>query len=76
MATFVKGFMFVVGVIATFLIIGVLMGYPTKWVVNYLFAPSLLVAIFGVSKLSIWQAIALNFASACLFKSTNWTGKK
>lgn len=52
-----------------------LMAYPTKWMVNYLFTAGVLTAIFGVAKISIWQAFWLNWLCAGLFKSST-TSKK
>jgi len=46
------------GVVALFAFLG---AYPTKWVVNYLFAPTALTAVFGTAKIGFWQALALNF---------------
>jgi hypothetical protein len=37
-----------------------LSAYPTMWFINYVFAPSLLLSVFGVSKLAFWQAFGLN----------------
>jgi len=48
--------------------LAVIMAFPTKWVVNYLFAPSAITAVFGTAQLSVWQSLALNFICATLFK--------
>lgn len=57
METFVKAvvfFLVIVGLAALF-------AYPTKWVANYLFSEGALLAVFGVSQLTFWKALALNF---------------
>lgn len=54
----------VVGVI----ILAILMAYPTKWAVNYLFTPGVLFSLFGTAKISVWQALVLNFIGGTLFK--------
>ena len=59
----VFGFIVIVG-------ISVLGAYPTKWVMNYLFSPSVLTALFGVAQLGFWKALALNFITSTLFKGT------
>jgi hypothetical protein len=38
-------------------LIAVLMAYPTKWVVNYLFTPSVLMNLFGIPQLTATKAI-------------------
>lgn len=57
----VVGFLMLIG-------LAVIGAYPTKWVMNYLFSPAFLTFVFGVTKLGFWQALALNFITATLFK--------
>ena len=64
----VVGAAVVVVVVVAFL--ALLMGYPTMWIVNYLFASSFLVKVFGVAKLTFWRAFWLNWLAGTLFKST------
>ena len=49
-------------------VISLLMAFPTKWAVNYVFAPAVLVAVFG-GALNVWKAWALNFVATTLIKS-------
>lgn len=65
-----------VGVIALVVGLGLLMAYPTMWVVNALFAPSFLTFVFGTSQIGFWQAVYLNFICGWLFKSTTSTSSK
>jgi len=37
--------------------VSILFALPTFWIVNWLFAPSALIAVFGVSKITLWQAL-------------------
>jgi hypothetical protein len=66
---FTVGILFVIG-------IATLGAYPTKWVVNYLFTPGVLIALFGISQLTFWKALALNFIAASLFKGANGRSTK
>jgi len=56
METLVK----VLGFVALLALLCVLGAYPTKWLINYLFAPGLLITVFGVAKISTVQAFFLN----------------
>ena len=58
-------------VVAGMLILGLafLFAYPTMWLVNYLFTPTVLTAVFGVSKFGVYQAMALNTLAGLLVKS-------
>jgi hypothetical protein len=50
--------------------LGLLFALPTKWLVNYIFSDGFRLAAFGVLKISVWRAWALNFLIVGLFKST------
>lgn len=56
----------------------VLMAFITMWLVNYLFAPSFLLTVFGLSQITLWKAFCLNFLCGILFKniSINTSKKK
>jgi hypothetical protein len=54
----------------------VLTAYPTKWVVNYLFTPGLLTALFGTAKIGFWQALALNFITGLARVTASSTKEK
>jgi hypothetical protein len=66
------GTMVVVIVLVT--VFGLVFSFPTKWIVNYLFSPSALFSVFGVTRFDVWHAWALNAFAGIVFKSTN-TGK-
>lgn len=44
--------------------------YPTKWIMNYLFAPTLLQSVFGVTKFTLLRAFCLNSIASTLIKGT------
>ncbi len=48
-----------VGVICALLVVAVFIGYPVKWMMNYLFTPSVLSATFGVPRMTFWRAFWL-----------------
>jgi hypothetical protein len=48
-----------VGVICALVVVAVFIGYPVKWMMNYLFTPSLLSATFGVPRMTFWRAFWL-----------------
>lgn len=62
METFIK----VLGGIVAVLIIAVLLSFPVMWLWN-----GLMPEIFGLVRISIWQALGLSVLSSLLFKSTN-----
>jgi hypothetical protein len=49
-----------------------LLVYPTMWMINYLFAPTALIAVFGVAKLSFWRT----FFVELLFGLFGYKGSK
>lgn len=53
-------------IIAAFVFV---LALPTMWAVNYLFAPNLLVLIFGVTKFNFWKALVFNFFVGAPFLS-------
>lgn len=46
------------------------MAYPTKWLVNYIFTDSVRLALFGVAQISLWRAFLLGLLCAGLFKGS------
>lgn len=44
----------------------ILMAYPTMWLWNWLMP-----TIFGLTKITFWQAFGINLLSSLLFKSPN-----
>ena len=62
----------VAAIIVLVAIVLVIIAWPLMLLINWLFAPSFLLAIFGVSHLSFWQTWALMFICSVLFgKSTS-----
>ena len=53
-------------------LVGLLTGFPIKWMVNYLFTPATLTALFGVAQLTFWKAFWLAFLCLALFKSSSF----
>jgi hypothetical protein len=45
-------------------------GYPTMWLVNYLFTAKTIEALFGIAQLTFWKAFWLNYLCASLFKGS------
>lgn len=62
METFLK----ILGVIFVALILCVLFAFPTMWLWNWLMP-----ALFGITKITFWQALGINLLSEILFKSTS-----
>ena len=62
--------------LAVVVLIGLLLGYPTMWMVNYLFTPSIISSLFGVAQLTFWRAFWLNCLCATLFKGTSSSSTK
>jgi hypothetical protein len=44
--------------------------FPVKWLINYMFTPTFLLAVFGVAKFTFWRAYSLMFLCNLLFKFT------
>ena len=76
MDTFLKAVSAVVVVTVTYAGLAVLMAYPTKWLVNYLFTPSTLMSLFGIAQLTLWKALWLDFLCATLFKGSSSSSSK
>jgi hypothetical protein len=69
------GFLKGVGTVIVFVLIvtvlSFIFAFPTKWAVNYVFAPSVLTTIFG-GPLTVWKAWAFNYLFVSLFgKASN-----
>jgi len=45
-------------------VIGLILGFPTKWLWNYLMPD-----LFGLEEIHIWQAFAMNILASLLFKA-------
>lgn len=55
--------------------LALLMSYPTKWLVNYVFTDGVRLVIFGVAKITVWRALALNYMCGLLFRGTSTSSK-
>ena len=55
--------------------LSLLAAYPTMWLINYLFAPSALVTVFGTTSIGFWKAFWLNFFFGIAFKSSHSSSK-
>ena len=75
METFFKLLGALVFVVGAVVVVGLLMGYPVMWLMNYLFAPAALTAVFGIAKMTFWKAFWLNVLCGLLFKTTVNTSK-
>ena len=60
------------------LIIGLalLFAFPLMWAINYVFASSVLLALFGVPQITFWKTVVLSIITGSLFKSSNTTVNK
>jgi hypothetical protein len=56
----------ILGVILIAAILAILFAFPTMWLWNWLMP-----AIFGLTKITFWQALGINILSEILFKSTS-----
>ena len=56
----------ILGAIALVLLMAFLFALPTMWLWNYLMP-----VIFGLIKISFWQALAMNLLCGFLFKSAS-----
>jgi hypothetical protein len=63
------GFAMFIGVIGLIIGLALLLAFPTMWIVNYLFAPSALMAVFGVAKFGLIRALIFNIFTGLVFKS-------
>jgi hypothetical protein len=72
----IAGLALVLGIIVLVVVIGLLLAFPVMWLVNFLFAPSALLVVFGTVKLGFWQAYGLLVLAGLLFKSSSTTGSK
>jgi len=75
--SFADLFMTLVIATAVFLGLSLLLGFFTAWAIGYIFAPSVVLAVFGATKVTFWQGFVLNMLSGVLFKSgTSSSSKK
>jgi len=52
-------------------VLAFILAFPTLWLWNWLMP-----AIFGLTKITFWQAVGINILSGILFKSSSSSSKK
>jgi hypothetical protein len=57
----IEALLFVIGLIV---LSAIIMAFPTMWLWNYLMPD-----IFGITEITLYQAMAINFLSGILFRS-------
>lgn len=65
---------FIIGVLYLGLVLlggAAIFAFPIMLLVNYLFTTHVILAVFGVAKISFWQALGLGILSGMLFKSSS-----
>jgi hypothetical protein len=63
METFLK----FIGILVLVFVTALLFNYPLMLLINYVFAQSFLVFVFGTAKLTFWKTYALSIALSLLF---------
>ena len=63
------------GVLALIVGLALLFAFPLMWAINYVFASSVLLALFGVPQITFWKTVVLNIITGWLFKSNTTTSK-
>ena len=58
----------ILGIILLVVVICLAMGFPTMWLVNYLFASDFITFLFGMPALGFWKAFWLNVLAGILIK--------
>ena len=49
-------------------VLAFLFAYPAMWLVNYLFAPTILIVVLGTPVIGFWKAFWLNVFFGIVFK--------
>ena len=57
------------GIIALIVGLALLFAFPLMWLINYVFASSVLLALFGVPQITFWKTVALSIVMGWLVKS-------
>jgi hypothetical protein len=63
-----KGAGYIGGFLLGVVIVGLVVGYPIMWMMNYVFPSTVLLAVFGVSGFTFWKAF-------WLYTLCNWSLK-
>ncbi len=59
-------FLTIMGAILVVCILALIFAFPTMWLWNWLMP-----VIFGLTKITFWQALGINLLSSILFKSSS-----
>jgi hypothetical protein len=60
----------VLGVLALVLIVGLALTYPIMLLINYVFDPVFLTAVFGIAQIGFWKTYCLTLVTGLLFRSS------
>jgi hypothetical protein len=69
MEKIVTGIALTFGFILLVVVVGLLLAWPVMFLVNYLFTPAVILAVFGTAQLSFIKAYGLLVLCGILFKS-------
>ena len=58
----------ILGIILLFVVVCLAMGFPTMWLVNYLFDSNFIAFVFGGTSIGFWKAFWLNVLTGILIK--------
>jgi hypothetical protein len=75
LAKFLAGLIVFLGYMAMVVALAVIMAFPVKWLVNYVFTDAVRLTVFGVAQITVWRALALNILCGFLFKSSSSSSK-
>lgn len=50
------------------MVLGLLFTFPTMWLLNYVVAPTALLAVFGIAKMTFWKTFAFGVITGLLFR--------
>lgn len=59
-----------VGILTLCFGVGLLLAFPVKWFVNYVFSQAFILYVFGVTQLTFWKAYFLSILTSWLFKTS------
>ena len=72
----IAGLIAILGVLVLIIAFALLMAWPLMLLINYVFAPNVLWALFGVSQITFWKTVALSIVTGSLFKSDSTSSSK
>jgi len=64
-----------IGALALIAGLALVFAFPVMWGINYVFTPQVLLALFGISKLTFWKTLVLDWVTATLFKGVIYNKK-